>query len=51
MWHSITSRIPAGIAAAIHQTVYLGTTYACFSLLAAVVSSLFDFGPGPRAPR
>ncbi len=51
MWHGITSRIPAGIAHAIHQAVYLGTTYACLSLLAAVVGALFDFGPSPRAPR
>ncbi len=51
MLHSITSRIPAGIAHAIHQAVYLGTTYACLSLLAAWVGALLDFAPSLRAPR
>ncbi len=44
MWHSITSRIPAGMASAIHQAVYLGTTCACFSLLAGWLGSLFELG-------
>ncbi|HVP44482.1 MAG TPA: hypothetical protein VMS96_13695 [Terriglobales bacterium] len=46
MFHSITGRVPAVIANAIHQAVYRGSTYACLSLLAACLGSLLDPGTG-----
>jgi len=48
MLQSITSRVPAVIANAIHQAVHLGSTYACLSLLAACLRSLLDPGPSQQ---
>ena len=44
MLQDITSRLPAVLVNALHQAVYRGSTYACLTLLAAFVGSLFDLG-------
>ena len=48
MLQGITNRLPAVMVNALHQAVYLGSTYACLSLLAAFLGSLFDLGSGSR---
>jgi hypothetical protein len=47
MLHGITSRLPAVLVNAMHQAAYRGSTYACLTLLAAFVGSLFDFNSQP----
>lgn len=50
MLQGITNRLPVALVNAIYQAAYRGSTYACLTLLAGFVTSLFDFGAGPTAP-
>lgn len=40
MFRCVTTRLPAALAAALFQAVYLGMTYALLSLLAGYLGSL-----------
>lgn len=47
MLQSITSRIPASLVTALHEAVFLGSTYACLALLAAWAGSVLGLHSDP----